>query len=124
MTNDYPFHVVDIRANAQADGKVLDEMQGIAYGLGVSLILEDSADEGAGPFLHQHRYPETMVIHSGKALFTIGEKQLVGEGGLILIVPKLTPHKFEVMGPDRYRATHIHANETFITEWLEGPQAK
>ncbi len=39
-------------------------------------------------------------------------------------MPELTPHKFEVVGPERYIATHIHASETFITEWLEGPRAQ
>ena len=28
------------------------------------------------------------------------------------------------MGPERYVATHIHASETFITAWLEGPKAQ
>ncbi len=63
------------------------------------------------------------MIHSGKALFTVADRQLLGEGGMILVVPGLTPHKFEVVGPDRYRSTHIHASDTFITDWLEGPRA-
>jgi len=64
------------------------------------------------------------VIHSCKALFTVAGAQLVGEGGLIIVVPELTPHKFEVVGPDRYRSTHIHASDRFITDWLEGPRAQ
>lgn len=39
------------------------------------------------------------------------------------MVSELTPHKFQVIGPGRYISTHIHANDTFITEWLEGPQS-
>lgn len=119
-----PFHVIDTRAGAQPDGKALEELQGFAFGAGCSIILEDTDVEGAGPFLHQHPYSETFVIHSGKVLFTVAGNELVGEGGLIIIVPEFTPHKFEVVGPDRFRSTHVHANDRFITEWLDGPQAK
>jgi mannose-6-phosphate isomerase-like protein (cupin superfamily) len=116
--------VIDTRAGAQPDGSVLGDVEGAESGAGVSLILEDTDVDGAGPALHQHPYPETFVIHSGTALFTVAGRQLVGEAGMILVVPKFTPHKFAVIGPERYRATHIHASDTFITEWLEGPKAK
>ena len=101
-----------------------DNIEGAAYGAGVSLIFEDSDVDGDGPFLHQHPYAETFVIRGGKALFTVAGEQLMGVAGQVLVVPKLTPHKFEVVGPERYIATHIHASETFITEWLEGPKAQ
>lgn len=115
--------VIDTRPGAQRDGSTLDNIEGVESGAGVSLILEDTDVDGAGPALHQHPYPETFVIHSGKALFTVAGRQLVGEAGMILVVPEFTPHKFAVIGPERYRATHIHANDTFITEWLDGPLA-
>jgi len=35
----------------------------------------------------------------------------------------LRPPPQQQTGPERYIATHIHASETFITEWLEGPKA-
>jgi mannose-6-phosphate isomerase-like protein (cupin superfamily) len=115
--------VIDTRPGAQRDGSVLDNIEGVESGARVSLILEDTDVDGAGPALHQHPYPETFVIHSGKALFTVAGRQLVGEAGMILVVPEFTPHQFAVIGPERYRATHIHANDTFITEWLDGPLA-
>lgn len=124
ITPENKFHLIETRASAQPDGKELEELQGFAYGVGVSIILEDTDVEGAGPSLHQHPYAETFVIHSGKVLFTVAETQLVGEGGQIIIIPEFTPHKFAVIGPDRLRSTHIHANDRFITDWLEGPQAK
>jgi len=33
-------------------------------------------------------------------------------------VPAETPHRFRT-GPDGYEAVHIHANDRFVTEWLE-----
>jgi mannose-6-phosphate isomerase-like protein (cupin superfamily) len=98
--------------------------RGAACGLGVSLIFEDNDVDGDGPYLHQQPYAETFVIRGGRALFTVADEKLVGVAGQILVVPALTPHKFEVVGPERYIATHIHANDTFITEWLEGPKAR
>jgi len=107
-------------AGAGPGGGTIDNFQGAAYGAGVSLIFENTDRDGSGPFMHQHPYSETFVVHAGRALFTVGGEQLVGEAGLVLVVPELTPHKFQVIGPERYISTHIHANDTFITEWLEG----
>jgi mannose-6-phosphate isomerase-like protein (cupin superfamily) len=115
--------IIDSRPGGLPGGSTLHNIEGVDSGAGVSLILEDTDADGSGPALHQHPYPETFVIHAGRALFTVADKQVVGEAGMILVVPPYTPHKFAVIGPDRYRATHIHANATFITEWLEGPLA-
>ena len=115
--------IIDTRPGTRPDGSGLDEIEGTESGAGISIILEDTDVDGSGPALHQHPYPETFVIHSGRALFTVADRQVVGEAGMVLVVPPFTPHKFAVIGPDRYRATHIHANDTFITEWLEGPLA-
>lgn len=116
-------HVIETTGLTRDDGRILDNIQGAAYSAGVSLIFEDSDVEGEGPDLHQHPYAETFVIRGGRALFTVADTQLVGVAGQVLVVPGFTPHKFEIIGPERYVATHIHASDTFITEWLEGPRA-
>ncbi len=89
-------HVIDTRIGAGPGGGTIDEFQGAAYGAGFSLIFENTDRDGAGPFLHQHPYPETFVVHAGRALFTVGGEQLIGEAGLVLVVPELIPHKFQV----------------------------
>jgi mannose-6-phosphate isomerase-like protein (cupin superfamily) len=116
-------HVIDFRTGDNPTGRFLENIQGAAYGAGVSIIFQDTDVDGSGPFLHQHPYSETFVISSGRALFTVADEQLVGEAGMVLVVPELTPHKFAVIGPDRFVSTNIHANDTFITVWLEGPKA-
>lgn len=116
--------VIDTRPDASPDGAARDHIEGADSGAGISLILEDTDIDGSGPALHQHPYAETFVIHAGRAMFTVGDAKLVGEAGMVLVVPSFTPHKFAVIGPERYRATHIHANDTFVTEWLEGPLAR
>ncbi|HWU29919.1 MAG TPA: cupin domain-containing protein [Microbacterium sp.] len=93
-------------------------LEGHLIGSPVSIIREYATTAGGGPRLHRHPYAETFIIHRGSALFTVGEEQLVGVGGQILVVPALVSHRFEVLDGG-YEATHVHASERFITEWLE-----
>lgn len=112
-------HIIETSGYTRDDQRILDNIEGAAYGAGVSLIFEDTDAVGSGPRLHQHPYAETFVIRAGRARFTVGDDELIGEAGHVLVVPAWTPHKFSVLGPDRYVATDIHASDEFITEWLE-----
>ena len=47
-------HVIETTGTTRPDGRILDNIQGAAYGAGVSLIVEVSDVEGEGPDLHQH----------------------------------------------------------------------
>jgi len=97
-----------------------ENFEGKEYGgAGISVILESTEKIGSGPRLHQHPYPETFIIRLGRALFTVGDRELIGSAGQILVVPANTPHKFSVLGPGRFESVNIHANDEFITEWLE-----
>lgn len=96
-----------------------DNFEGKPYDARVSIILESTETVGSGPRLHKHPYPETFVIRRGRALFTVGTEEVIGVAGQILVVPADTPHKFSVLGPDRFESVNIHANNEFITEWLE-----
>jgi len=98
-------HGIDTRPGAGPGEPTIDNFQGSPYGAGVSLIFENTDQDGAGPFLHQHPYSETVVIHAGRAMFTVGAQQRLGEACLVLVVPELTPHKFQVIAP---RALHFH----------------
>src|SRR5918998_1084423 len=93
--------------------------EGGAYGSAVSVIFSRTDRDGSGPRLHRHPYAETFVLRSGRALFRVGDDEIVAVGGQILVAPAQVPHKFTVIGPGLYDAVHIHANDTFITEWLE-----
>lgn len=92
--------------------------EGYLHGSQVSVIRSDGPAVGSGPRLHRHPYTETFVIHSGRALFTVGDEQVVGVGGQLLVVPALVAHRFEVLDGGRYVATHVHASDRFVTEWL------
>ncbi|MPV36158.1 cupin domain-containing protein [Georgenia subflava] len=110
-------------ATAGADGGRLSQLEGRSCEAGVSIIFTRTDVPGAGPYLHQHPYAETFVIHSGRALFTVGGLEHVGAAGEVIVVPGFTAHKFAVVGPELFVSTNIHANDTFVTEWLEGPEA-
>jgi mannose-6-phosphate isomerase-like protein (cupin superfamily) len=108
-------NVVDI----VTESRQLTEFEGREHGSQVSFIMVNTETEGAGPRLHKHPYTETFLIRSGQALFTVGDQQLIGRGGQIIVVPPDTPHKFAKTGPGRLEMTDIHASDVFITEWLE-----
>ncbi|MEV6281943.1 cupin domain-containing protein [Kribbella sp. NPDC051770] len=107
------------RADGRDDGEDwtenYEELPGAA---GISIILESTTQEGVGPRLHKHPYPETFIIRRGSATFTVDTVEVVGRAGQILVVPADTAHKFKT-GPGGYEAVHIHANSSFETEWLE-----
>lgn len=108
------------RADAADDDVGWNEsIEGERIGSQVSVILVYTARDGAGPRLHRHPYTETFVVRRGRAVFTVGDEELEASGGRILVVPAMTPHKFRVVGPEPFVSTNIHANPTFVTEWLE-----
>ena len=94
-------------------------LEGFESGSQISIIQEYTDTVGSGPRLHQHPYTETFIVRRGEALFTAGDEQLVVAGGQVLVVPSLTPHKFEVLDRGFFESIHIHANDRFVTEWLE-----
>lgn len=95
------------------------DIEGYLLGSPVSIMREYITTAGRGPRLHRHPYAETFVIHRGRALFTVGDEQVVGAEGQILVVPEFVSHCFEVLDGSTYEATHVHANDRFVTEWLE-----
>jgi mannose-6-phosphate isomerase-like protein (cupin superfamily) len=95
-----------------------DNLQGEEHGAKISLILDDS-EPGQGPRLHRHPYDETWVVIEGTLTFQSGEETLAAGPGDIVIVPPSVPHKFTNTGPGRSKLVCIHANPTFVTEWLE-----
>jgi mannose-6-phosphate isomerase-like protein (cupin superfamily) len=101
------------------DGVMTGQFEGRQHGGTVSVILVSTDEAGAGPALHQHPYDETFVMHGGEAEFTVAGRVLVARAGQVVVVPPQTPHKFRNIGSDRLVMTNIHANDEFITEWLE-----
>src|SRR3954468_18292329 len=118
-TTTYTFHVIDRQDGGTGGEEGAENTEGKPYGAGISIILESTDRPGSGPRLHKHPYPETFIIRRGRAVFTVGTEEIEGSAGQIIVVPADTPHKFRTLGPDRFESVNIHANDEFITEWLE-----
>lgn len=93
-------------------------LEGGEHGASVSVIL-DHSEPGRGPRLHRHPYDETWVVVEGSLTFHAGGEQLAAAAGDIVVVPRDTPHRFTNDGPGRSNMVCIHANPSFVTEWLE-----
>lgn len=116
-------HVIDRDKWAKAPDRWPDHWQGElqcgTYGSKSCVIFNYLQEIGGGPRLHMHPYCEIFIIRTGTGLFTVGDLQIEGSAGQILIVPPNTPHKFTNLGPGPLETTDIHENGSFITDWLE-----
>jgi mannose-6-phosphate isomerase-like protein (cupin superfamily) len=101
-----------------ADALPTGNLTGADHGATISVIL-DQSEPGHGPRLHKHPYDETWVVVAGNLTFQAGDEQLSAGPGDIVIVPPELPHKFTNNGPGPANLVCVHANPTFVTEWLE-----
>jgi mannose-6-phosphate isomerase-like protein (cupin superfamily) len=112
-------HIIDREVWAKHGDRWHGEVTGKPYGTNVSIIFNSQAGIGAGPRLHSHPYTETFIVRMGNARFTVGGETIDAHEGQIVICPANIAHKFENLGPGTLETIDIHANEVFITEWLE-----
>jgi mannose-6-phosphate isomerase-like protein (cupin superfamily) len=85
----------------------------------VSILFFSGDQDGDGPPLHTHPYDEIFICRAGRARFIIGNREIVAQEGDILIAPANVPHKFAVVGPNRYESIDIHCNAEVIQHNLE-----
>ncbi|WP_324192856.1 cupin domain-containing protein [Nocardia transvalensis] len=107
----------------EPDGADDDEFWFVAvagedYGVDVSTIHLSTNQVGQSPPLHQHPYPETVVVLRGRSEFTIGSELRAVGAGTTLIIPAFTPHTFRVLGDGRYESLAHHLSPKFVTEEL------
>jgi mannose-6-phosphate isomerase-like protein (cupin superfamily) len=91
------------------------EFQGAPYGAGVSFFVGDLAP-GKGPPLHKHPYPETCIVHSGRAAIWIDGNEVAAGPGDIVVIGAETPHRFTAIGDERLVAVCIHASDRFTID--------
>jgi mannose-6-phosphate isomerase-like protein (cupin superfamily) len=107
---------------ARKDLPIVDgahELEGYLHGdAPLSLILVDAAP-GTGPKLHRHPYAEIFLVLEGTATYVVGDETFEVAPGQIAIVPAGMPHRFVNSGTGPLRQVDIHANDRFVTEWLE-----
>ena len=79
-----------------------------------------SYERGQGPNLHVHPYPEVFVVEAGTARFTVGDRELVVEGGNILVVPAETAHGFKGAGDGVLRVVSVHPSAVVRQTLVDG----
>ena len=95
------------------------ELEGYLHGDAPVCVILFDGPPGSGPRLHRHPYAEVFIVQEGRATFTVGEDTIDVKGGQIVVAPAGVPHKFINSGSGPLRQIDIHANDRFVTEWLE-----
>ena len=93
------------------------KFEGGKHGLAsVSFFLEHNSP-GDGPRLHRHPYDETFLITEGRVLVRVGDEEIEGGPGDIVVGPPGIPHGFTNLGPGEARLICIHASPAMHTEF-------
>lgn len=95
------------------------EFEGRAFGTDVSAMFYTTDEVGRGPPLHRHPYDEIFIVREGRALFTVGDRQIEASAGQIVFGPANVPHTFVNLGPGRLETTDLHVAAAFAQENLE-----
>lgn len=95
------------------------EFEGRTFGTNASVMFYTVNEVGKGTGLHSHPYDEIFIMRKGKALFTIGDKEIVATEGQVLFGPANIPHKYINLGPGTLETTDIHVSDVFIQKNLD-----
>ncbi len=108
-----------LRLFEPSDGPDRGSINGVVLGCPVTVLAYGNDTPGTGPKLHIHPYDEIFVVQQGRALFTVGERQIEADAGEVVFGPKGVPHKFVNLGPGRLQTTDIHCSPEWIQHDLE-----
>ena len=95
------------------------ELEGYRHGDAPVCVILFDGPPGSGPRLHRHPYAEVFIVQEGRATFTVADDTIDVNGGQIVVALAGVPHKFINTGSGPLRQIDIHANDRFVTEWLE-----
>ena len=94
------------------------KFEGALYGSMVSFF-HVNAEPNKGASLHKHPYPETWIVRTGKARFTVGGEDIESGAGDIVVAGAEIPHKFMNVGTERLEIICIHPSPQIIQELIE-----
>ena len=101
-------------------GPILGErlLQGHDFGLaGLTLVLGETP-AGQGTRLHRHDVEEVIVVHAGRATFTVGEITIEVGPGEVVIIPPGVPHRWVNHTEDTLHHTDVFAAGSFDVDVL------
>jgi len=98
-------------------------IEGVDLGTGVTVLAYATDEIGKGPTLHVHPYDEIFILREGRALFTVGDREVEVGAGQIVLGPAHVPHKYHNLGPGRLESLDIHVSKRWIQTDLDDPAA-
>jgi quercetin dioxygenase-like cupin family protein len=78
-----------------------------------------TAPPGRGPGRHRHPYDTVAFVREGKGRWTVGDHEIEGQPGDILVVKAGEVHRFQSLGPDPLVLIDVHLGPRFIQENLD-----
>jgi mannose-6-phosphate isomerase-like protein (cupin superfamily) len=91
------------------------KFEGASHGVDASFFHVKS-HPGTGSLLHKHPYPETWLVRSGRAQFTVGDDQIEAGAGEIVIAAPNIPHKFLNVGDGLLEMFCVHTSSSIVQE--------
>lgn len=107
---------------ARAPGVWRGMIEGRQLRTGVTVLFYETDTVGEGPAPHVHDYDEVFIIREGRAMFTIGGREILAETGDVIFGPAQVPHSFRNLGPGRLETTDIHLSDRFAQVSLTDPE--
>ncbi len=72
-----------------------------------ALVESSRMTVGDGPGRHLHtREDETFIVLAGRYRFYVGEREVIGDHGAVILCPRNTAHRFQVESPQA-RLLHL-----------------
>lgn len=96
-------------------------VEGASMDTGVTVLFFATGEIGGGARLHVHPYDEVFIVREGRALYTIGGRQIEAAAGDVLMAPAGVAHKFRNLGPGRLETTDIHLSDRWVQTDLPDP---
>ncbi len=91
------------------------KFEGAPYGVDGSFFHVKSPP-GTGSMLHLHPYPETWLVQSGQARFTIGQDEIEVQTGDIVVAAPNIAHKFLNVGDGVLEMFCLHPASRMVQE--------
>ena len=93
-------------------------LEGRDYGLAHLTLVLGETPAGQGTRLHRHDVEEVIVVHAGRATFTVGETTVEVEPGDVVVIPAGVPHRWVNHTEDTLHHTDVFAAGSFAVEVL------
>ena len=107
--------VITYPEGIDTDEEWAQSWEGKDHDAAISVIHLSTTNDGVGPPLHFHPYPEIIMVRRGRSTVTIGDQEIEANAGQTVVIPANTPYTFRTHGPERYESIAIHTSAAFLS---------